>query len=326
MKVSILVPVYGVEKHIEKCVVSLFEQTFDDIEYVFVNDCTIDNSIEVLHSVMKRYPNRVLSVRIVNHKCNRGLAASRNTAVKMATGEYLMHVDSDDYIERDTVEKCVAKIESAAADAVLFGFRHIFEGKVYIEKAIIPNDMNEYVCKLIRRECIVCICGGLYRRSLYVNNHVNAIEGVNMGEDYATKPRLMYYANKVVAIDEPLYNYVHFNDSSYTKTFKHSTIENMVNVVSVLTSFFEQKTDYAIYKDSLCGARLLNKVVLLKYWAQSDTSVTYLDEINALYPLEDNFQLINKSHKLILYLASKRLISLLRVYVKFGVQIKRLIS
>ncbi|WP_299096246.1 glycosyltransferase family 2 protein [uncultured Bacteroides sp.] len=326
MKVSILVPVYGVEKYIEKCIVSLFEQTFDDIEYIFVNDCTKDCSIAVLQSVMKRYPNRVLSVRIVNHECNKGLAASRNTAVGIATGEYLMHVDSDDYIERDTVEKCVAEIERTAADAVVFGFRNIFEGKEYIEHAIIPNDMKEYVCKIIRRECSVCICGGLYRRSLYVDNHVYAIEGVNMGEDYATKPRLMYYAKKVVAIDEPLYNYVHYNYASYTKNFTHSTIDNLVRVVFVLTSFFEQKMDYAFYKDSLSVACLLNKIVLLKYWVQSDASITYLDKINALYPLENNFQLINKSHKLILYLSLKRWTNLLRIYVKFGIKINQLLS
>ena len=79
--VSILVPIYNVENFIEKCSVSLFEQTYKNIEYVFVNDCSPDHSIEVLEKVAKNYPNRINSIKIINHDVNKGLAGARNTAI-----------------------------------------------------------------------------------------------------------------------------------------------------------------------------------------------------------------------------------------------------
>lgn len=99
-------------KYIERCAVSLFEQTYQNIEYIFVNDCTKDNSIDILRQTMERYPNRVSQVHIIEHKHNTGLAGARNTAVKSATGDFIMHVDSDDYVSVDIVSRSVAKQKS----------------------------------------------------------------------------------------------------------------------------------------------------------------------------------------------------------------------
>ena len=106
-KVSMLIPIYGVEKFIERCAISLFEQTYQNIEYIFVNDCTKDDSINVLERVINRYPNRKPFVRIINHAQNKGLAGARNTAVANATGEFIMHVDSDDYVDKEIVRKAI---------------------------------------------------------------------------------------------------------------------------------------------------------------------------------------------------------------------------
>ena len=77
--VSICVPVYGVETYIEQCAISLFEQTYQNIEYIFVNDCTPDKSIEILKSVINRYPNKKSSIHILSHEKNKGLGAARNS-------------------------------------------------------------------------------------------------------------------------------------------------------------------------------------------------------------------------------------------------------
>ena len=120
-KVSILVPVYGVEKYIEQCAVSLMEQTYENIEYIFVNDCTKDNSINILREVINRYPQRKSQVQIINHEKNRGLAAARNTALDASSGEYLWHVDSDDWIALDAVEKLVNIAIAKKSDIIIFG-------------------------------------------------------------------------------------------------------------------------------------------------------------------------------------------------------------
>ena len=101
MKVSILVPVYGVEPFIEECAVSLFEQSYKDLEYIFVDDCSPDKSIEVLEDVINRYPDREKQVRIIHNEINRGSGATRSIALAAATGDYVMFVDSDDVIHPD---------------------------------------------------------------------------------------------------------------------------------------------------------------------------------------------------------------------------------
>ena len=116
--VSILVPVYKVEAHIEKCAVSLFSQTFDSIQYIFVNDCTPDSSIEVLERIITKFPERTKQVSIINHNQNKGIGATRNTLLQAATGKYILWVDSDDFISIDAVETLVSMIEKTSADLV----------------------------------------------------------------------------------------------------------------------------------------------------------------------------------------------------------------
>ncbi|MBO5667722.1 MAG: glycosyltransferase family 2 protein, partial [Lentisphaeria bacterium] len=89
IKVSVCIPVYGVEKYIERCARSLFEQTMrDGIEFIFVNDCTPDKSIEILEQILSEYPHRQEQTKIIHHKQNGGLVAARNTGLAHASGEY----------------------------------------------------------------------------------------------------------------------------------------------------------------------------------------------------------------------------------------------
>ena len=94
-KISIIVPIYNVEQYIERCARSLFEQTYDDIEYVFVDDCSPDNSLNILYEVLNDYPHRISNVKIIRHIENKGLTAARNSGLEVATGDYIAHCDSD---------------------------------------------------------------------------------------------------------------------------------------------------------------------------------------------------------------------------------------
>ena len=118
MKVSILVPVYNVEKYFARCLETLFSQTYSGIEYVFVNDCTPDKSMYVLQETLEKYPSRANSVKIIENKQNLGIAIVRNTLLENATGEYVLFVDSDDWIEVDAIEKFVDKALQSNSDIV----------------------------------------------------------------------------------------------------------------------------------------------------------------------------------------------------------------
>ncbi len=147
-KVSILVPIYNVEKYIERCAVSLFEQTYDNIEYIFIDDKGTDNSIQILEAVIKRYPNRQNNIKVIDHVVNKGLAVARNTALTNAEGRFVIHVDSDDYVEKDMVERCISCQSQDNSDIVLFGFNHLLaDKKSYVEMQNVPNTKEEYINK-----------------------------------------------------------------------------------------------------------------------------------------------------------------------------------
>lgn len=102
--VSILIPVYNVEAYIERCARSAFEQSYQNLEFIFVDDATPDASIQVLQRVIADYPDRCDSIKILHHERNRGLAAARNTAIAACHGDFVMHVDSDDWLEPEAAE------------------------------------------------------------------------------------------------------------------------------------------------------------------------------------------------------------------------------
>lgn len=246
-KVSICVPVYGVEKYIERCSISLFEQTYKNIEYVFVNDCTKDASIDILRKILKRYPDRISQVKIIEHKCNKGLAGARNTAVNEATGDFIIHVDSDDYIEKDTIESLIVKQMSTQADIV--SCNAIKHNKGYIEKRKHKTyDSTKSNClSVIRRDDYVCIWGRLIRTSLYKDNVIKVENGINMGEDYQVICKLIYYSKKTAVLNKFLYHYDCSNISSYSNQFSETKLKQSWRSFDIVKSFFKDKGEEYVH-------------------------------------------------------------------------------
>ena len=227
MKVSVLVPVYGVEKYIERCARSLFEQTYPDLEYVFVNDCTPDRSIEILKKVMEEYPERKDAVRIVNHAKNRGLAAARNTAYDNAGGSFVIMVDSDDWLELNAIELLVKKQMETGADFVFGIMRMYFSDRIDELQAPSVFDKEEYVLKRLGNGWDNILCGRLIRRAVIENNHVRAIEGCNMAEDKYQMALISYYADSFAVCEKYIHNYERRNDNSIVSyQSKDKTLKN----------------------------------------------------------------------------------------------------
>lgn len=125
-----LVPVYRVEKYIERCARSLFEQTYSNLEFVFVDDCSFDQSIDILQRVIEDYPDRGGSVIIINHDNNRGLSAARNTLLDNATGDFISWVDADDWLESNAIELLVQKQQQTNSDIVSGDIRVYYDNDV----------------------------------------------------------------------------------------------------------------------------------------------------------------------------------------------------
>ena len=118
IKVSVIVPVYKVEAFIGRCIRSLIEQTLQETEFIIVDDCTPDDSISVVQKIIRDYPERKRQFKIIRHDVNKGLPAARNSGLAIATGEYIFHCDSDDFVEREMLEQLYQTAKKGDADIV----------------------------------------------------------------------------------------------------------------------------------------------------------------------------------------------------------------
>lgn len=241
-KVSICVPIYGVEKYIRRCVKSLFEQTYKNIEYIFVNDCTKDNSIKILYNELDNYPKRKPQVHIINHQLNKGLGEARNTAVASCTAPFIVHVDSDDWLDTTCIQRCVEHQLETDADIISFGICQVYEKKRI--ECIIPNyaTSKELILALIKHIIPNSIWGRFIRRSLYIKNQISVTKGINMAEDLNVIPRLVYFAKKISAIPQILYFYECRNAKSYTASiFSEDNFQQRLTTLYILKKFFKDK-------------------------------------------------------------------------------------
>ena len=242
MKVSVLIPVYGVEKYVGQCSKTLFGQTYDDIEYVFVDDCTPDNSVAVIRQVLSEYPHREQQVHIIRHDHNRGLGAARKTALEAATGDFVLNVDSDDHLPLDAVEKLVACQQQTGADIVSGNYSSHYEDHtiVFHREQHLNKDVSLKLM-LIQHTLLPHIWARLIRKTVYTEHGIDSVEGINMAEDMALTPRLIHAAQRVAYVDDSIYFY---RDDSSASTFaNHLSTKHVVSYLKAnetLWQYFRQ--------------------------------------------------------------------------------------
>lgn len=243
--VTILVPVFKVEQWIEKCARSAFEQTYENLEYIFVDDCSPDNSIEILQIVITDYPHRAPRVRIIHHEHNRGLAGSRNTLVDACQTEFLFHLDSDDWMEPNAIELLVKKQLETGADIVTGRVLDCTRDGVIPYKSLGHDmDRDSALLALLDNQRIspILFCR-LFRTSLYKQHGVRWQEKVDFNEDLSVTPRLFYYAKTVAGITEFIHDYNRLNLNSYTNKFETDWSYQLqaLKAYEINVSFFSDK-------------------------------------------------------------------------------------
>ncbi len=285
--VSIVVPVYGVANYIEKCCTTLFEQTFENIEYIFVNDCTPDRSIETVRRTLERYPHRAPHVKIVNHEVNKGLAAARKTGILNASGTYVLNFDSDDYLDLRAVELLYNKAIEENADMVVCDFWTTWQKRKKYFAQNVSKDKVEYIKGMLSGKILPTIWNKLIKRDLYISHNIYTIDGINLGEDLITTPRLVYYANKIAKVNEGLVYYVQYNTNSYTKNLTEKNIQNLTFVLDFLADFFMNKKDSQVFVDALLLGQLHKKIRMVMASDLSQRKALF-----ALFPKSNQIRLV----------------------------------
>lgn len=262
VKVSILVPFYNVENYVGRCVESLFSQTYSNIEYVFVNDCSPDKSMEVINEKISKY-HLSAKCKIIIHERNKGISASRNDCLKNMTGDYFLFVDSDDYIDNDMVELLVTAAVKEDADVTGCGYIEEYPDRQVMFPQKYTNDHNE----MMKSITLLTIKGVLWKlliRSSIVLDHSDVIfnPANNMGEDYIFCCQVFYYAQRFASVDKCLYHYVQYNPNNVTRTAAFN-VECQAFSIREVEKFYREKGVLDIVKNEINQRKFVAKLPLL---------------------------------------------------------------
>lgn len=214
-KVSVVIPVYGVEKYIARCAVSLMEQTLDDMEFIFVNDCTQDNSINELKRVLALYPFRREQVKIISKDHNEGLSFARKTGVENASGDYIGFCDSDDWVDITMYEKLYNKACNEKLDYVKCG-HYITNGTITLSRNNVnlsdsPNK-DDILSGLLKCTGLNSVWDTITRKKVF-EDHSFKYTNDSMLEDFYLATQIIEYCSSYGVVDEPLYFYFQNPDS-----------------------------------------------------------------------------------------------------------------
>ena len=212
IRVSILMPIYKVEQYLEKTLDSIFTQTYPEINFVFVNDCSPDNSLQVLKDTITKHHIDNSRYVIVNHEQNEGIAVSRADAIANAKGDYIFFVDSDDWIEPDTVEQMVLATKDGSVDIVGCDFmKDYLSGKTTYHHENYSETCRENMYRCLNYDIGTVLWKLLIRRSLFDNFKITP--HVDIVEDYIMSVKLYYYAKSFFVIHKAFYHYVQYNQA-----------------------------------------------------------------------------------------------------------------
>lgn len=239
IKVSVLVPVYGVEKYIERCARSLFEQTMTHgIEFIFTDDCTPDNSIQILQSVINQYPARKGQIKILHHDVNIGLAAARVTGVNAASGEYVIHCDSDDWVESDMYEQMYTAAKRSDADIAVCGFFNEYATK---QQRVIPapnvTSRDLVIDSFNARGIQGYLWNRLIRRNYYLSGNFVSDPSVSLFEDMMLTIPFHLASSRIAVVSSPLYHYNLSNQASMVHTPSMKHFESGLKVLDMLQPY-----------------------------------------------------------------------------------------
>lgn len=256
-KVSVIVPIYNVEKYIERCVRSLMEQTLDDIEYIFVNDATPDRSMEVLNRVIDEYPQRKPYVTIFTHENNKGQSSARNLGIKNSTGKYIFFVDSDDEISIKAIESLYNIAEENNSGLVIADNQIIHNDEVSVVSSKIREATIDDNKKLLKSYCAGewynVVWNKLIRTDILINNELYFADNLKF-EDELWTFKLATVINNMSIIHDITYTYIVHDNSTMTTIIGRDKWIKFIDILELMSKWIKDKNlqKYSFVQRFIC--------------------------------------------------------------------------
>lgn len=260
-KISVIVPVYNVEKYVGKCLDSLFNQTYKNIEIIIVDDCSTDNSKKIVEEKIKDHKNVVF----FGNTKNSGLAYTRNIALERSTGDYIGYIDSDDYIPTDYYESLMNTIKKEKAEIAICDINIIYEETGQINRTSCGSPKNKKI-DFINTGLAASACNKLFKKES-IAKYKFPVGKVN--EDLSVVIPTIIYASKVAYNSETSYNYIQRNNSIQNSSFNEKKFDIFYGVEETLKKI-ENTKDYEEYKNIIIYQQL---IMLLIYAIPKEKSL-----------------------------------------------------
>lgn len=257
-KLSVIVAAYNLENYIEKCLDSLVNQTYKDMEIIVIDDGSIDNTAIKIKTYKKIY-NNLIYIK----KKNGGLSSARNLGLDCATGEYITFVDGDDYLELTTYDIVMRKIIKEASDLCIFSFNKIFSNR--IKKISLNKDLYDknFLKKIFAQsdEATIVVWNKIFKREL-IEKYKLRFENKAFFEDTGFILRYLYLVKKISIEESQLYNYVQ-RASSITNKFNSLIFDSKNNTVKLIEEFYKENKEYEKYKQAIKDMELRMNIYIL---------------------------------------------------------------
>jgi glycosyltransferase involved in cell wall biosynthesis len=292
-KVTVIVPVYNTEIYVECAIVSLMEQTLSDVEFIIIDDGSQDDSLNIIRNVISRYPHR-REQTILLSRTNSGVAAVRAEGMKLATGDYIIHLDSDDWVDLNWLELLYEKAICDDAEVVICNYRMIYRNKIVEKSNSFSNDNIICIKNMLTGTMSSMNWDKLIKRSFLINNNIEFKCDLDMGEDFWFNLQVFKSVHRLSFINAALYNYNQINNNSLTKRFTNKSLMNLVYVVNHANCFFNDNNishlvekEFSIYKLNVKAAFIRHsqgdinvKMYGLSLFKESDC---YINELNVSF-------------------------------------------
>ncbi len=305
-QVSIIITIYNREKYIEQCVRSLMKQSLKSIEYIFIDDASTDNSLDILNRTLKEFPSRTTQTIIISLDNNQGVANARNIGLKYASGKYIIHADSDDWMDYDMYQQLLLVAQDKDADIVGCNICHEYEDYSTIHMQPFSQSTEKNISFLINGEIHPSLCTTLIKSEIIKENNITFLTNLNMGEDLLFNLKAYLRANKIEHINFAPYHYRHTTDSS---SFNHSrkSIDSGIMIASKIEDLMKSEGLYKKYEKEITFRKFSMKYALINGFNSKENYNYWLNVFPETHKYIWSFKQINWKLRIMLYLSAKHL-------------------
>lgn len=250
IRLSIIIPFFNVAPYIERCARSLMLQSlYEGMEFLFIDDCSTDDSLSVLEGVIGQYPQRIAQVRVIRLKEHQGVAAARTLGIQQAQGEYIGWCDADDWVEAEMYQTMLEKAKEEDADVVVCDFSHDTDDTIEYCQVSYPANGLDFITNFYKRNTtIIFLWNKIFRRALFIEHSIYPYEDINISEDINLALRYFFFANRISVLHAYFYHHDNTPHNSMSRCDRNYFFSKNLENARRMSEFLGSQASHDFYR------------------------------------------------------------------------------